>query len=52
MHQREFMIRVDDAEKWICNLENRIVEITEIKQKKEFLKTRLIKETSGQHKTY
>ena len=28
--------RLDDAEKWICNLENIIVEITEIKQKKEF----------------
>ena len=28
--------RLDDAEKWICNLENMIVEITEIKQKKEF----------------
>lgn len=28
--------RLDDAEKWICNLENRTVEITETEQKKEF----------------
>ena len=28
--------RLDDAEKWICNLKNRTVEITETEQKKEF----------------
>ena len=26
--------RLDDAEKWICNLKNRTVEITETEQKK------------------
>ena len=38
MHQREFMIDQMTHKKWICNLENRTVEITETEQKKKKFK--------------
>ena len=34
--------RLDDREEWISKLEDRIVEITQAEQKKEFLKVRTV----------
>ena len=39
--------RVDDTEEWISNLDERLEEITQAKQKKELKRMRTVKGTSG-----
>lgn len=43
---------IDNREEWIGNLEDRVVDIIQAKQKKEFLKNSIVKGLLGQHQPY